>query len=456
MSQPWDGDEVVENPWDSDEAVAPVAAPGALRSAALGVSQGGTGGYVDELAALYQNLKQKALGRGVKLGTAASPELRAEVEARPSLGDILKKKMRDERALAQEAHPIAYGLGEAGGAIGASVVGGAGMKAAGVAIPRAASAAGRIATATGMGFGTGALYGAGTSEADSVVGVAKDALKGGLVGGVTGGLFSGVGEGIAGVRGYAQRGSAKALADQTAASTKKVSEAIKSATSKYRSSVQSASRDLEVLERAAAGSDDIAEQARQFLATEEGTALRTQVAKNKLITAPERIDEMNALREEAGNLVSNKEQAIQQAVEQGLSPEAAKRAITSRIPRLLPRLAPVAMAAVGSAFGPMGAAAGGIAGGVMSLTQGYWGRTLQNAMRDPALRKNVFDKVVSTLGSDPSKLGRWAQPLLQAAGHGGQRLAAAHYVLAQRDPDYAKHIAALTDDGPTASSEPQQ
>lgn len=148
------------------EVLGEVAAPGAsgskpsaLQAAGLGAFQGVTFGFGDEAAAGIRALVDSKDIRNVPAA--------------------YRKNRDEERAKfheAQEAHPWAYGAAQVGG----------GVLTAPLSLP--VRGAGLAANAARAGF-SGILAGAGSSEADTIEGVAADAAKGGLVAAGTGALL---------------------------------------------------------------------------------------------------------------------------------------------------------------------------------------------------------------------------------------------------------------------------
>jgi len=159
--------------------------PSAIESAAAGLSQGATGGFMDEIMGAL-NAVWPASPEGPGMGVGGVEGYR---------------NMRDaQRALdvaAKVENPKTYGAGEIAGGVGAAAL----------ALPAAATAS--LPAAIGTGAAYGGVAGLGSSGADmtkgDVVGALKDAgistLIGGAAGGVGYGLANGAGAIINRLRG---------------------------------------------------------------------------------------------------------------------------------------------------------------------------------------------------------------------------------------------------------------
>lgn len=182
------------------------SAPSAGRSGVLGFAQGGTAGFADELSGKAIDAWDRLKGRsGVRAGAAASPELRATLEDAPSAGDFLKERMREEAKAAAEAHPETYIPGEIAGMVASSVAGGTAANAAGKALRPVGKGlelltkwakANPLKAGALAGGAQGGAYGAGTSEADTALGVLGDTALGTALGATGGVAGHGVGVGL--------------------------------------------------------------------------------------------------------------------------------------------------------------------------------------------------------------------------------------------------------------------
>lgn len=191
-------------------ALAPNVTPAEYRASALGVSQGGTYGFPDELGGAIgailpspdadsmvpSFLEGGVSGGGVRLGPGALPamgdtpeqaaakrNLVAGVANAPSDYELVRDRMRAEAKQAGEESPLAYAGGKLGGAVGASVV------------TRKIPGVGGLGGAA-QGVLEGGVAGLGESDADSLAGLARDTAAGAVVGGVLGKAGDVVGQGL--------------------------------------------------------------------------------------------------------------------------------------------------------------------------------------------------------------------------------------------------------------------
>jgi hypothetical protein len=389
-----------------------------------------TAGFADEAVGWLES-KLPALKRtpeefieGLVSGKRAEPQSRQQ--NRDDHRALLEKSRKD--------HPAASTGGELLGALALPIPGGAAAKGA-----KFLARAGR---SVAQGAGLGGAYGLGVSEADlaggDIKGAAKDAAKGaawGAAGGAVGeGIVGGGGRAVQWLRERAKKGSEEAAAASRAAVEALQLKNERSLLGKYRSEVQSASRDLEVLERAAAGADDVAEQARAYLASPEGDALRRQITLNKLKTAPDRIAEMQASKKAYDELAAGREESVAAQTAEKLRNPFEKH-IKPRLKTLGARFGPSTIAAIGGiAGGPAGAVAGGLVGGIVSVTQGARGRIIKNMMKEPANRKFFWDRVAALAGANPTKAGAVVRALETAAQQGERAFTTKSFILSQRDP----------------------
>lgn len=184
--------------------------PGTARAAALGVSQGGTLGYADELGGLIARFladgTPAAPGAAFQPAPDDTPELaalKAEASARqPSDYMMMRDRMRAEARGTSEADPIAYNVGQLGGAIGASVLTRRLPGLRGLSGPGGAALSGAV---------EGGVGGLGASEAEPPLGMLADtALSAGLgAAGGAGGEY--LGQGLAALGSWAGRRAGNAL-----------------------------------------------------------------------------------------------------------------------------------------------------------------------------------------------------------------------------------------------------
>lgn len=405
-----------------------------------GVAQGGTLGHADEAGGALNSIASLFRPDRVKLGAAFQP----------SPDDTPEQRALKQAALAEQAaQPSDYQLGrdanrradneareqQRGMFMAGELVGGLAVPVPGGAAAAGATQGAKLLRAIGQGAGMGAAYGLGSSEAKSVGGMAADTALGGAFGAGAGALGRGIGAGIEKARGGAKNTIARAVAEETAKQTGKVEQAIKSAQGTYRSSIQSASRDLEVLERAAtqAADPELAKQARAFLSSPEGQAVISQVARSKLGTAPERISEMAGNLGELQTKVASKEADIAAQTAEALS-NPIKKQVLPRVATLGHRAIPVALTAGGALIGGTeGAMVGGGLGTAMALLQGRPGVIVKNLVKSPAVRKGAGETLLKLLGNEPRKLSPRAAQAANAIRHAPEKVGAAEVVFAGRD-----------------------
>lgn len=407
------------NDWQEVDDWADVPEVSTLESGLRGGAQGFTLGFADEITAGVEALKDK-------LGGDPTP-----------FEDLYAKRRGESRAnyaAAKEANPNAYLVGELGGGAATALVPGLGV-------------AKGISGAVKVGALAGGLQGLGSSEADLLKGevgeAATDAALGGAVGGATGAVGGLVSKGMQALRGRAARGVATAVDDQTALATEAVDKDIASKLGQYRSGVQSASRDLEVLGREGAGlPGQVGAAAREFVDSPGGVAVREQVAGHKLSTAPERIAEMEQLRGAHAAAVGGRGEEIARRTAEGLA-DPIRKQFAPRLATLGHRLLPAALAGAGGVVGgPEGAAVGAGLGGIMALTQGRPGIIIRNLVRSPATRKMLWEFVGEAAGSQA--LGKFGSMLQAAARTGGiEGAQALHEALLLEQPEYAAEVEKL-------------
>jgi hypothetical protein len=155
------------------------AGPSELDSAGRGLVQGATFGLRDELAGALKSpvggLKEIANKFGAGYTDDDVAKYKAERDASRSLD-----------AEAKAANPKSYMGGELGGAVATSFIPGLGL----------AEGAG-LANTAAHAAGTGAAFGVGGSEADTIGDLARDASLGAATGAVGGAAGYGVGKGLA-------------------------------------------------------------------------------------------------------------------------------------------------------------------------------------------------------------------------------------------------------------------
>lgn len=191
---------------------APGPKMGAAKAATLGVAQGGTMGFVDELGGALATYIPAALGgvpeSSVKLGPAAMPSASdsdAEFQAKadligglantPTSYELVRDRIRAEQKQAKEQQGGAYMAGEIGGGVAGSIAGNILLPGGGAVLRGAAE---------------GALGGLGSSEADllggDVLGAAADVALGAGLGAGAGALGGAIARRLPGAAKGAQEG----------------------------------------------------------------------------------------------------------------------------------------------------------------------------------------------------------------------------------------------------------
>jgi len=426
--------------WDeaAAEDLMPRPAPGRIgkaKSFLKGAEQGATFGFADELGASIQSGAQRAAN---VLPGGALDWLGIENRYSQDPLDVYRQARTENRAeyeAARTANPGAFLAGELGGGILTTVgTGGVGAGLKGAALTGAAMGA-----AGGLGYGESDL-----TKGD-VGGAALETGIGAAAGGVLGAAGHGLGQLAGGVGRFVNAKIGRAMSDQAAKSTQKVDDAIASALGRYRSGVQSGSRDVEVILREAADNPGpIGDRARAFLQTPEAAALRESLLSNKLASAPERLTEMMALKGEHGALSVGRATAIAQDIQSSLA-SPFKKQILPRVKTYASRAIPpiVASAIGGQVGGTEGMVAGGLLGFGAAAALGRPGTALANAARSPAVRKVWWEGVKKVLVDAPEALGKYAEPLTRALRKGPEHFAVEAFVRHEQDPEFREMVSQI-------------
>jgi hypothetical protein len=275
----------------------------------------------------------------------------------------------------------------------------------------------------GMGSAMGGASALGDSEADIIGGdfaeAAKDTAKGAITGGLAAGALGSLGA-LAGRAGkYFGGVKDRAVADSAAKSIADQAKKEASALGSYRSGIQSASRDLEVIQREADAGDEAAQ---AFLSSPKAADLRKMVLGTKLNTAPERISEMERLREEYDALRKAAPENISRRQAEILDPTNEKSKWSKF---LINRGAQIMLPMLGLQTGGLPGAA---VGSAASLLIGGPGTKLMNSVKAPAARNFV--------GKWGEKFSAWEPVLSAAAAKGGLALEQAREALKRSDPQF--------------------
>ena len=345
---------------------------------------------------------------------------------------VTYRQVRDTRKARTEAgaqqNPTAANLGTATG-VGLTLL---------APLPKAnlgASLAGRLGSGAVTGAGYGALAGLTEGDADLTRGewkrAALETALGGGIGAAGGaaasGVASGVGAMVKALRGRAGKGVQAAVNQEAARQTELAEKSIRSKQGEFRSAVQSASRDLEVMQREAQSlpPGPLRDSIERYLNSPEGLAVRQQVAANKLGTAPERVSEMTTKADELAALTANKAANVEAQTAEALS-QPWKKHFKPRLFTLGHRMLPPALAAAGGVVGGAeGAVAGGAIGATYSLIQGRNGIIVRNLLREPATRKAFWEKVLGATGGENPAASKVVQAIQRAAENSPAALAAA-------------------------------
>lgn len=130
----------------------------------------------------------QGLGDEVKAAAAASKDKIAGMPGDWSnLYDQALGMYRGAKEQYRDEHPVAALATEGGGALASGLAGGGALKAAGVALPKAATLGSKVLQNAGIGAAQGGLYGANEGE-----GGAWERLKSGLSGSASGGFLGGL------------------------------------------------------------------------------------------------------------------------------------------------------------------------------------------------------------------------------------------------------------------------
>jgi hypothetical protein len=316
------------------------------------------------------------------------PEQPPEEAAQPDLASVYLKARdgyRGDNKAADAAHPWLYGGGELAAGLAVPVPGGALMKGGSLAskMVRGGLTAGAIGTAVG----------AGKSEADTVGGVAKDALVSGGLSVPLGAAGAAVGHGLGKL---GERFGAKAATAKTEKALADLDELTASTRGKYGAGSQDAYRTLEKIQSDAVNprlSQASRDAAAAFLDSSEGIALAEQVAKSTMELAPGKM----------GNLLATR-QAYADAPAAAASKTAdyfSKSTVTEDI---LPRAGRYAQrAGAAGVGGALGGPAGVAAGGVVGMAIGAPGTAMANLVQKTprfTVQANEAGQKLANFGAD--------------------------------------------------------
>lgn len=461
--------------------------PGRALSFAAGAGQGATFGLGDEefgvAGAIAGKGKQalQALGvmdpdpyvsdaidrPGAQInGHMVAPAQRIEATGRaetPSALDLYRKERDAARAFdksAQDAHPGYHLAGSVAGSLIVPVASGGGVTAGAAKAAGNASRWQLLLNASKTGAKLGAAYGAGSSEADLTKGqlnrFAGDVEEGAMFGGATGALMGGASAYLRGRQG-------KAAADAVALHQKLADKAFNSARGTLGAEVSAGFRTLEQAERAMQDPNvdaAVKAQAVEFLQSDVAKALRDEVLRNAMPRGADQLERIAAAKQEMLSAAANKTKgAVDKAADKYLNKSTLKEDVFPRAAKYMGRAVPQW---ISNLFG--GGDTGKVAGTIAGAQMGDPGTALGNLVRNARFRFKTNGVAAGMLeaGSIPAgaKVGpsvtqginsvaqgmdprteklmnsKYAQTLQDAAEKGPAALAAAHFVMSQRDPEY--------------------
>lgn len=279
-------------------------------------------------------------------------------------------------------------------------------------------AASLLVPGTGLAsMGTsGALYGAGASDAPDLAGVAKDAAVGSLAGAAAGKVLSVAGKGLGwiGRKGVEKSGLASARAGAKAA--EEVGGEVASAAGKYGGEVQKGSRYVENLMRLESEMTPAQKALYQELQTKGVVPnLQQQVAQSTLEALPGQASSIAARQAELAAAQEGAPAAVLSRTKDLLSTNEAKHQLAERAWRY----GPVALgSAVGTALGgPLGTAVGALSGaGTRPMVQ-----ALRRMVKTPAIQKKIGDAMQS-VGDNSLAHFLEGVPVESAAGVAGRTI----------------------------------
>lgn len=426
------------------------------RTAALGVAQGGTMGFADEIGgAIGAATMNEPVRANLEILPDDSPEvvaLKKQMQAEqgdvPSNYQLVRDNMRGEWSDAKKVNPGTAFVSELAGGLAVPIPGGAAAQGTKIGA--------RLLRAGGQGAAMGAAYGAGSSEADLLKGEVGDfAIDTGLgaLAGAGGGV---IGEGVGSTLGWAgrkikggfQKNADDATADLLAQESEKLTKRGRSIQGEFGKAVQEPVGNLDrfelALKRLPPGPERDAVEA--YLNSPEAIDLLKNAVMNKLDDAPRLHGVMDEKKLAHEAFQASKAQELANRVANAGS-NAIKEQVKPRIMKLAHRFVPPAVGAL------IGGPAGFIAGGVASFAQGAPGLIIRNLVRSPAARQTFWRALLKVTGGSQQKAAGLLRPLMAAEAKGDKALATTAYVLSQKFPEIreALRLVAGLGEGPEAS-----
>jgi hypothetical protein len=397
----------------SDTIPTPLEGIGKLISGAGGAAQGATFDWADELSAAKDTASVTAL-RALMGGGFQPNEILPTYRA-------LRSSARGDLGAAHDLNPYTFNGSALGAAMAIPLPGGGASKAGGFGM--------RVLKGAGVGGGIGAMTGAGASRADLtklIDGAPGEGIEQleqfGSDVGISGGIGAGIGAlGAVGselldrLRGRAQAGSDKALADQRAKEALAKEKATRSAAGTlggHSAATLKTREELLKIVADTAESPEVRASAQKQLNDPRFAAAVSKARAEYIRKAPEQLAQLEAdaaALEAAGNIDVN--QAADQALAHPMRDQ-----ILPRLKTYAGRTLPVA---VGTAMGGPG---GAVVGGVVASTLGAPRTAFGKAMQSPSVRKLGWDTLLSLTGREAPNASRMASPasLLRLVERGGE------------------------------------
>lgn len=260
------------------------------------------------------------------------------------------------------------------------------------ALPAGATRLERMAAMGKAAIPVGAAFGLGNSEADLTQGDVGGAVKDTAVGAGLAGLTSSIlGGALHGPLSKLEGKEREAIDKAGMMAREAFDKPQRQAQGALGGVVQTGHRDIEAARDALADEaldPALRQQLSDYLASQEGIALRNRVMSAKAESMPGKLSEIDA-KQAAFDAAraANTPEAVEREVQRILGPERFKDATMMRLKKYAGRVAPpfIGSAIGGAIGGPEGAMGGALAGSIASAALGSPGTALANYMRDPAV-----------------------------------------------------------------------
>jgi hypothetical protein len=416
----WDAHEEVPASFSWDDHP---EAPSGAEALARGVAQGGSMGLGDEL----MGLSRAAMNKLAMDGDTADADYKAG-----------RDSTRAANAEAEAAHPNAYSAGRIGGGVATNV--------AATALTGGASLLPQI----GVGAAQGGLTSLGESDeldAQSLKDAGRGAVGGGLAAGAGYGLGKLAGKGLGAIgRKLEQFAAPRAAAAEQQIADKTLKEAAKETLSSRASFGATAResysdiKDLLMLRREGLLSPGDAAKLNAFEESGGLQRLAERLGANKADRLESSLANFDTAEATYKELASTEpERAAQLAEHYGSAKYLGQQAM-DRVKRYAPRIA----------AGVLGLGHGGASGLVEGAALGQIAGPAKDSIKRlamlPVAQKMAYGglgKIGKALVGNPQTLGKYGAVLGRAASKGPQELAAAHFSLAQKSPQYQEMLKQL-------------